>query len=39
MADVTVTKIAGCSRLHSHESVIFSYFWVSYFLVTASLLN
>ena len=33
-ANVTVTNIAGytCSRLHSHESVMFSYFWHSYFL-------
>ena len=33
MADVTVTKIARlCSRPNSHESLIFLYFWESYFL-------
>ena len=31
-ADVTVTNRRLCVRLHSHESVIFSYFWHSYFL-------
>ena len=34
-ADVTVVV----SRPHSHESVIFSYFWHSYFYATATLLN
>ena len=40
-ADVTVTKIAGCSRPYSHESVIFfsRIFCIHSFYATATLLN